>query len=122
MLASVHRALPQDEEAQGDGQEGREHRRGVGPDRATVAGKRTTWRLMARPPRGDKRHPVEAAYGGTHPGPDGPEGEAGDRRWLGSLVSCSQTLERGRTGIGLSWGIEVGDRVQPPTPTSPTFS
>jgi transposase len=65
MLASLHRALPQDEEAQGDGQEGRVHRRGVGPDRATVAGKRTTWRLMARPPRADKHHPVEAAYGGS---------------------------------------------------------
>src|SRR5215203_7560352 len=63
MLASLHRALPQDEEAGGDGQEGRGHRRGVGPDRATVAGKRTTRRPMARPPRGDKRHPVEAAYG-----------------------------------------------------------
>ena len=42
------------------------------------------------------------------------EFEAGGRRWLRSLVSCSETLERGRTGIGLGRGIKVGDRAQPP--------
>ncbi len=29
----------------------------------------------------------------------------------GPLVSCSETLERGRTGTGLGRGIEVGDCV-----------
>jgi hypothetical protein len=35
-------------------------------------------------------------------------------RFHGPLVSCSETLERGRTGTSLGRGIEVGDCVQPP--------